>query len=148
MSRKAYLSGYSPSWEWFFTARLNPCPSCRDAFPSACLVETVPRGMAEGFPGLRHGAFSAVPSGLNLKSIFTRTPDLSPTAPTLRKCNVTVTAPSETVCDTWGAMKESAASLPSHTRQPAAQSASVCYSLRPWPSAKVTPVGIVKPRNK
>jgi hypothetical protein len=41
MRRKAYLSGfYETALEGFFTARLNPCPSCRDAFPSACLAFT------------------------------------------------------------------------------------------------------------
>jgi hypothetical protein len=40
MSRKAYLSGLSRLVIKTFTARLNPCPSCRDAFSlslfSAC----------------------------------------------------------------------------------------------------------------
>jgi hypothetical protein len=36
--RKSVPQRLKPSMEGFFTARLNPCPSCRDAFPSACLA--------------------------------------------------------------------------------------------------------------
>ena len=38
MCRKSVPQRLKPSFGGLFTARLNPCPSCRYAFPSACLA--------------------------------------------------------------------------------------------------------------